>query len=106
MKKDSQTMKHQGELYRVFVAVNELCKQFSKERHLGAPARGLLEVLSTVTKTAMDAHRDGGLVDVHMDVYVPTALPGWEIDNDGDVTSILDEAGDETVHFGGTEIFP
>lgn len=85
MKKDSQTLKHQGELYRVFVEINELHKKFAKEKHLGEPARGLLEVLRTIAQTALDAHRSSGIIDVHVDVYTPTALPGWRVDDDGDI---------------------
>lgn len=100
MKQDSKTLKDQGELYDVFVHVNDMCAHFSKKRHLGEHARGLLEVLRTIAQTALDAHRDGGIIDVHVDVYTPTALPGWDLDYDRNITLPLDGEGNDTADLG------
>jgi len=92
MKKDSGTLKAQGELYDVYLSVRDLRARYASRR-LSPPARGLLESLEGVAKTVMDAHRDGAVVDLRLDIYTPVPFPGFTIDLDGNVT--YDQEGHE-----------
>lgn len=101
MKKDGRSIKHQGELYDIYIAMRDLRAAYTKRR-LGQPARGLLEILEQVAKAATDGHRDGAIIDVHLDIYTPAAFPSWEVDNDGVVSPPLFEEGNDD-SFGGIE---
>lgn len=77
MKEHVKYSRARNQLYGIKVAFREL-KEKMPRHHRTAPLEHTLELLETVINSACDCFEAGNVLEVLVNVYVPTALPGFE----------------------------
>lgn len=77
MKKHIEYSNTRNQLYGIKVAFRELKEKMPKN-HRTAQMESTLELLETIINTTCSCFEEGNVLEVLVNVYVPSTLPGFE----------------------------
>lgn len=83
MRKDSKTMKAQGELYMLRVAILAVIAQHREIRHPSDALLQTCDMLQGLMQRVTDVHRNGNMLEVETLEWEQIPLDGFEVDLDG-----------------------